>query len=328
MKYISQGLQLVLLLGLTILHSPAAQAQGAHDYPNKIIKFIVGYGAGGITDITARLVASELETTLGQKIIVENRPGASGVIGAGAVAKSPADGYTLYFAIGSHTIAPAINKQITYDTVKDFTAISQVSSTPNMFAVKADSPIKSLADLVQAAKEKPGVLTYSSPGYGTTTHLTVAIIEQAAGVKFTHVPYKTSTAAVEAASTGEVTLASTSIFTGGAMVKEGKMRALAVVGDKRMDAFPDVPTFKELGYQGVIGDSWMGLLAPAGTPKVIVAKLEAAVGKAFENDEFRKKMLNLGALPVASSAEAFQKRIEYEVREFKTLAEKTNLKVE
>jgi tripartite-type tricarboxylate transporter receptor subunit TctC len=299
------------------------------NYPSRMIRLVVGYPAGGITDVTARLIADEMEKILGQRILVDNRGGASGAIGASIVAKAPPDGYTLYFVIASHTILPAtMEKQLQYDTLRDFTAIAQISSSPNMFIVKPDSKIGTVQDLVDAARKAPGKITYSTPGYGTTTHITAALFEQATGTKLMHVPYKSSVGSSEAAINGEVDLGSSSVFTGGQALKQGRVRALAVVGDKRFVSFPEVPTFAELGYPAVIGDSWMGLLAPAGTPASIIRKLHDTLSRILKEPAIQAKLLAMGAVVVGSSPEQFQKLIEDEVHAFKALAAKVPLTTE
>jgi tripartite-type tricarboxylate transporter receptor subunit TctC len=309
------------LLGL----AGTAHAQ-QEPYPNRLIRFVVGYPAGGVTDVAARLVAEEFDKILGQRIVVDNRGGASGSIGAAVVAKAPPDGYTLYFVIASHTILPAtMGRHLQYDTIKDFAAIGQVSSSPNMFVVRTDSRIKTLQDLVDAARQAPGKISYSTPGYGTTTHLTAALFEQAANLKLMHVPYKSSVNSTEAVVNGEVDFGSSSILGGGPGVRQGRYRPLAVVADARLASFPDVPTFRELGYPSVLGDSWMGLLAPTGTPIAIVAKLHDALAKVVANPTIAAKLLDMGAIAVTSTPEAFQKRIEEEVRAFKALGEKVAL---
>lgn len=311
---------------LTLAAMPAgAQSQ---TYPNKLIRLVVGYPAGGITDITARVVAEQLEPVLGQRLLIDNRAGASGAVGAAIVAKAPPDGYTLYFVIASHTIIPVLNKQLQYDTAKDFVAISQITSTPNMFAVRKDSPINSLADLIAAAKKPGARVTYSTPGYGTTTHLTAVLLEQAAGITLTHVPYKSSAASVEAANVGEVDVVSTSVFTGGQAVREGRLKPLAVVGEQRFVTLPQVPTFGELGYPTMIGDSWMGLLAPTGTPAEIVSKLHGSIGEILRTQAFREKLLSLGANAIGSSPAEFQKKIDSELTAFADLAAKVKLSVD
>ncbi len=314
----------VLATALCLGAGLPAMAQ-TQPYPNKLIRLVVGFPAGGITDVTARVVGDELEKVLGQRFLVDNRAGATGAVGAAIVAKAPPDGYTLYFVIASHTVIPVLNKQLQYDTLKDFTAISQISSTPNMLAVGKKSEINSLADLVEAARKAPGKLTYSTPGYGTTTHLTAVLFEQAAGIRLVHVPYKSSALSVEAAVTGEVDLVSTSVFTGGAAVKEDRLKALAVVGEQRFVTLPSVPTFAELGFRNIIGDTWMGLLAPAGTPPDVVARLHGAIVEILGRPAFREKLLTLGANAVGSSPAEFQKRIEAEVAAFAELGAKVKL---
>jgi tripartite-type tricarboxylate transporter receptor subunit TctC len=322
METLGRRMMVLATLGFAGGLATGARAQA---YPSKLIRLVVGFPAGGITDVTARVVGDELEKVLGQRFLVDNRAGATGAVGAAIVAKAPPDGYTLYFVIASHTVIPVLNKQLQYDTLKDFTAISQISSTPNMFGVGKKSSINSLADLVAAARANPGKLTYSTPGYGTTTHLTAVLFEQAANIRLVHVPYKSSALSVEAAVNGEVDMVSTSVFTGGAAVKEDRLKALAVAGEQRFVTQPNVPTFVELGYPHILGDTWMGLLAPAGTPPEIVAKLHGAIVEILGRPAFREKMLNLGANAVGSSPAEFQKRIEAEVAAFAELGAKVKL---
>jgi tripartite-type tricarboxylate transporter receptor subunit TctC len=305
--------------------APPGHAQ-QDSYPNKPIRAVIGYPAGGITDVTARLILNEMEPLLGQGFVVDNRGDASGAIGASIAAKAPADGYTLYFVIASHTILPAtMGRQLQYDTVKDFAAVAQISSTPNLFVVRADSKLNSLQDLIDAAKQAPGKLSYGSVGYGTTVHITAALFEQATGTKLMHVPYKSSVTSTEAVISGEVVLGASSVFTGGQTVREGRLKALAVVGDHRFVSLPSVPTFKELGYPDIVGDSWMGLLAPAGTPPAIIKKLRDTLVQVLERPEMQARLLAMGAEVVASTSEQFQKRIEHEVAAFKALGEKVPL---
>lgn len=321
METLGRRAALAGLLGL------AGTAHAQHEtYPNRLIRFVVGFPAGGVTDVAARLMAEEMDKVLGQRIVVDNRGGASGSIGAAVVAKSPPDGYTLYFAIASHTILPAtMGRHLQYDTTRDFAAISQISSSPNMFVVRTDSRIRTLQDLVDAARQAPGKISYSTPGYGTTTHLTAALFEQAANIKLMHVPYKSSVNATEAVVNGEVDFGSSSILGGGAGVRQGRYRPLAVVGDARLAVFPDIPTFRELGYANVLGDSWMGLLAPAGTPVAIIGKLHDAVVRIIASPTIATKLLEMGAIAVTSTPEQFQKRIEEEVSAFRALGEKVPL---
>lgn len=295
-------------------------------YPSRPLRFVVGFPAGGVTDVAARLMAEELDKILGQRIVVDNRGGASGSIGAAVVAKAPPDGYTLYFVIASHTILPAtMGRHLQYDTVKDFAPISEVSSSPNMFVVRTESRIRTLQDLVEAARKAPGKISYSTPGYGTTTHLTAALFEQAADIKLMHVPYKSSVNSTEAVVNGEVDFGSSSVLGGGPGVRQGRYRPLAIVANERVATFPDVPTFRELGYPGVMGDTWMGLLAPAGTSAAIVGKLHDAVVRAVADPTVKSKLLDMGAIAVTSTPAQFAKRIETEVSAFKALGEKVPL---
>ncbi len=312
------------IAGLMGLAGTAHAQQDA--YPSRPLRFVVGFPAGGVTDVAARLMAEELDKILGQRIVVDNRGGASGSIGAAVVAKAPPDGYTLYFVIASHTILPAtMGRHLQYDTVKDFAPISEVSSSPNMFVVRTESRIRTLQDLVDAARKAPGKISYSTPGYGTTTHLTAALFEQAADIKLMHVPYKSSVNSTEAVVNGEVDFGSSSVLGGGPGVRQGRYRPLAIVANERVAAFPDVPTFRELGYPGVMGDTWMGLLAPAGTSAAIVGKLHDAVVRAVADPTVKSKLLDMGAIAVTSTPAQFAKRIETEVSAFKALGEKVPL---
>lgn len=321
---LKERLALALLGAMLAVSSANAQTDA---YPNKLIRFVVGYPAGGLADVFARLFAKELSSEFGQPVIVENKSGASGVIGAMAVSTAPADGYTLYYVVASHTILPALNKQLPYDTVKSFAAVTQLVTSPNIFVVPAKSPYKTLKEFIDAAKQSPGKLTYSTPGYGTTTHLTIAMLEQAASIELLHIPYKSSAESNQAGIVAEVDAVSGGMFSAGNNVREGKMRPLAVVGDTRSPSFPDVPTYKELGYS-ILGDTWMGILAPAGTPKPIIDKLQAAFKRILSKHDFRDRLLSSGQEPLGSTAEEFQKRIEFEVSTFKELGAKIGLKTE
>lgn len=330
METLGRRAALAGLLGLAGTPGLVRMAHAQQDaYPSKPIRAVIGFPAGGITDVTARVIFNEMEPLLGQRIVVDNRGGASGAIGAAIVAKAPPDGYTLYFVIASHTILPAtMGKQLQYDTVKDFAAVAQISSTPNLFVVRPDSKINSLQDLIDAAKQAPGKISYGSVGYGTTVLITAALFEQATGTKLMHVPYKSSVTSTEAVISGEVVLGASSVFTGGQAVREGRLKALAVVGDHRFVTLPSVPTFKELGYPDIVGDTWMGLLAPAGTPPAVINKLRDTLVQVLARPEIQARLLTMGAEVVASTSEQFQKRIEDEVVAFKALGEKVPLTAE
>ncbi|MGD9942839.1 MAG: Bug family tripartite tricarboxylate transporter substrate binding protein [Burkholderiaceae bacterium] len=310
---------------LGLITGQSAHAQG-DAYPHKTVRVVIGYPPGGTTDIVGRLVARELERELKQSFIIDNRAGASGQIGSDLVAKAAPDGYTLLFTIGSHTILPALNKQLPYDVVKDFSAVAMVGTSPNMILVRADHPARTLAALVAQARAKPGQLNYATPGIGTTTHITAAMFERASGVKLNHVPYKGSPQVGQALLAGEVPLALGSIISAGQMVRDGRARALAIVGPKRSPLLPDVPTFDEANAGKVLGDNWLGLLGPAGLPPAVVDRLSKAIASMLAREEFRDQLRAQGVQPSAQGPAEFARTIRDEVDAYRELANAIDLK--
>lgn len=269
-------MKIVASLAAALLMVVGGSAQ-ADTWPTRPVSLIVGYPAGGTTDVVARLVAAELQKVLPQPVIVENRAGAAGAIGTSVVATSTPDGHTLLFTIGSHTILPAVNPNLQYDAIKSFAPVAMVGTSPNMLLVRADYPAKTMADFIKLAKEKPDGIDYGTPGIGTTTHVTGAMLEKAAGIKIAHVPYKGSGPVSQALLGGEIPTAFQSIISAGQFVRDGRFRALAIVGPKRSPMLPDVPTFDELKLPNVLGDNWLGLMAPAKTPQSVVDRLNKEV---------------------------------------------------
>lgn len=318
-------LTLTLAAILAILAGPA---KADTNWPQRPVMITVGYPAGGTTDIVARLVANELQKSMNSPVLVENRPGAAGVIGTTAVATSNPDGYTLLFTIGSHTVVPAVVPTLSYDTVKSFAPIAIVGTSPNMLLVRADHPAKSLADFIKLAKAQPDKIDYGTPGIGTTTHVTGAMLEKSAGIKLSHIPYKGSGPTTQALLSGEIPAAFASIISAGQFVREGRIRALAIVGTKRSPMLPDVPTFEEQGAPNVLGDNWLGLLAPAKTPKNALDKLVVEMRSLLARQDFQATLARQGVQADYKTPAEFTKVLETEVAAFKELATTVSLKAD
>jgi tripartite-type tricarboxylate transporter receptor subunit TctC len=283
--------------------SAGAQAQA---YPSKPIRIIVPFPPGGGTDIIAREVSQKVANATGWTFVIENKPGAGGNLGVDAVAKSAADGYTLVIGQTSNlAINPTLYAKMPYDAQKDLSPIVLVANAPLVMVTGASSPYKTLADAVNAAKAKPGTLNFASPGNGTVAHLTSELFQKSAGVKTQHVPYKGANQALTVVISGNVELYMSSVPTLLGQIKQGKLRALAVTSAKRVDDLPNVPTINESGYKGFDAVTWFGFLAPAGTPKDVIAKLNAEFNKALQQPDLRKKLGDEGADPVGGSAEQF-----------------------
>src|SRR5690348_12902554 len=284
----------------------AAAAQAcAQSYPTHPVRVVVGFTPGGGVDINARLAASKLSEYLGQQFIVENRPGAGTNIANEFVAKSAPDGYTLLFTSPAVAINMSLYRNPPYDALRDFAGVSAFSESTNLLVVPAALPAKSAKDLVARAKAKPGSLNYSSAGQGTTQHLAGELFKLRTGTSIVHVPYKGSSPAMTALISGDVQLGFINPVAAGPHVTSGRLRALAVAGAKRTALFPDVPTMKEAGVDGVEVALWYGLLAPKQTPREIVQALAANVAKATKDAEVLKRLAADGAEPVGNTPEEF-----------------------
>lgn len=315
----------VLLAGLAL--APLANAQ--ESYPARPVRIIVGFGAGGISDVMARLLSVELQKTWGQPVVVENKPGASGVIGAELVAKSPADGYVLMLASGTHTITPALRLKMPYDAVRDFTAITLLASAPNMLVVNADTAFRSVADYIAAAKAKPGEVNYATSGIGTTVHIAGERLAHLAGVRLNHIPYRSSSQSVEAVVAGQVMSSWSAVNAALPHIKSGRVRALAVASEKRSSFAPDVPTFEELGVKGMKSDTWLGMLGPPNMPAAVATKINAELARLLVRPDFREKVLGLGAEPVAGVAlEKYSALMRDEIDSYAAIIKVANIKPE
>ncbi len=293
----------VLGIGIALVWTTACMAQS---YPSKPVKFISPYAPGGGTDIIARTLAQKLTENLGRQVVVENRPGGGGIVGTEAAAKSPPDGYTILLGSkGPLTVNPALHAKLPYDTLRDFAPISLVSIVPAMLAVHSSLPVKSVKELVALAKARPGELTFSSSGIGGSGHLSGELFAAMAGAKMVHVPYRGTGPATTAVLSGEVTLSFGNMVALQPQVQAGRLRALAVTSAKRTSAAPQLPTVAEAGLPGYEYVTWYGVLAPAGTPKEIIGKLNAELVKIARQPDMRERLTGEGGEVVGSTPEEF-----------------------
>jgi tripartite-type tricarboxylate transporter receptor subunit TctC len=312
-----------LLLALALV---AAQVS-AQPYPSRPLRFVVGFTPGGGVDINARLLAAKLGESLGQQVVVENKPGAGTNIAAEFVARSPADGYTLFFNSAAFAINLALYGKPPY-ALRDFAPVSVFSESVNLLVVSASLPAKSLQELVAMAKARPKALNYSSAGAGTTQHLAAELFKLRSGTEIVHVPYKGSAPALTALIAGEVQLSFSNTVAIGQHVRSGRLRALAVAGAKRTDVLPDVPTMKEAGVEGVEVPLWFGLLAPAGTPRAVIQTLADGVARAARSPDLRQKLVEQGAEPVGNTPEEFERQLRDEVARWMEVVKVSGAKVE
>lgn len=292
----------ILALALLALSTAA----GAQSYPVRPVRLIVADAAGGAPDQLGRLLAQKLADGLGQQVIVDNRPGAAGALGADIAAKAPADGYSLLLTTTTiYAILPNLRKNLPYDPVRDFVPISRIATSSNVLVVNMALPAASVAELVRLAKDKPGSLNYASAGIGSPAHLAGEMLNLLAGIKLTHVPYRGAAPALLDVIAGNAQLIITSPIAAGAHMSGGRVRALATTGAERNPALPDLPTIAEAvpGYE--ISQSW-GVVAPAGTPQQIVRRLNDEIVKAMKLPDLRDRVLKTGALPAGDSAAAFE----------------------
>lgn len=288
----------------------------AQTWPTKNVTIVVPFPAGGTTDVLARAVSTKLSAAIGQPVIVDNRPGAGATLGATAVAKAPADGYTLLMGAVHHTVATSVYPKLQYSFDKDFAPITTVALVPNVMVVSAQSPYASVKDLVEAGKAAPEKLSYGSNGNGTAQHMIGTQFQIETGAKILHVPYKGSAPLTTDLLGGQVNLSFDTITPVLPFIKQGRLKALAVTTAKRSSALPDVPTLQEAGVPNIAIGTWFGLLAPAATPKAIVTRLNDEVVKIIHSPEFRKQMVDIGAEPVGNKPEEMAKQIRSETEKF------------
>ncbi|MBB3281209.1 tripartite tricarboxylate transporter substrate binding protein [Mitsuaria sp. BK037] len=321
---------LATTIGLAVaapaLLAPPAFAQ---PWPTKPVTLVVPFPAGGTTDVLARALAEKLQQSLGQPVIVESRPGAGATLGADYVAKAKPDGYTLLIGAVHHTIASSVYKKLPYDFQKDFVPITGLALVPNVLVVNAGAtPAKSVAELVAAVKAHPGQWSYGSNGNGTAQHLIGTQFQNATGTTLLHVPYKGSGPLATDLLGAQIQMSFDTITPVLPHIKAGKLRALAVTTARRSSALPDVPTLEEAGLKGFDIGTWFGVLAPAATPRDIVARLNAEMVKVIQAPEFRKRMDEIGAEPTGGSSEQLAAQIRSETGRFAKLVKDANVQIE
>jgi len=282
-----------------------AGAAAAQTYPSRQVRFIVGFSAGGGTDVVARMIADHLTRALGQQVFVDNRPGAASNIAGELVATSPPDGYTIFMGTISTSSNRTLYRKIKYDALKDFAPVTQVLSTPFLLAVHPSLPPNSLKDFIAFAKARPGELNYASAGSGSGAHLFSEMFRMMTGVDIVHIPYKGAAPATTALLAGETMFKFDNIVTTLKLARSGKLRALAVTTTTRSSAAPDIPTMDEAGVPGYDANAWFGVFAPAGTPPAVISRLHAEITKILKEPRVRDTLLALGAEPVGSTPKEF-----------------------
>ena len=308
------------------LLAPLAAAQ---NYPHKPIRVIVSVPAGGTPDVTARLVTPGLSSLLGQQLVVDNRGGAGGLIGAELAANATPDGYTLFISSpGALTILPHLRKSVPYDTLRDFAPIGLISIGPFLLITHPSVPARTVKELIALAKAQPGKLNYASAGNGTANHLAMELFKSMAGINITHVPYKGAPQAVTDVLAGHMNMMFNSIAPIVAHIKSERVRVLGIAGAKRSPQLPDVPTISEAGVPGFEAVNWFGMFAPAKTPKKIITRLNEALVKVVNTPEIRSQFEALGADPVGSSPEAFAAFVRRDLEKYAKVVKLSGAKVD
>ena len=307
--------------------APAVWA--ADNYPSRPIKLIVPFGAGGSTDIVARLLADKMGPLLGQAVVIENKGGAGGSIGAAEIAKSAPDGYTIGMAtVSTHGSNPAIMSKLPYDARKDFAPITNVMAVPSVFVVHPSVPANTMQEFIALAKKEPGKYSFASPGTGSLGHANIENFMNLAGIELLHVPYKGAGQALNDALGGQVNAMTDNLSSSLTNIKAGKLRPLAVLGLKRAEVLPDVPTYTELGFPEMGDGGWFGLVAPAGTPKPIIDKLNAAAHQVMQDPDFQKKQKEIAGEGMGNTPEEFAKQIDAAIERYTAVAKRANIRID
>jgi tripartite-type tricarboxylate transporter receptor subunit TctC len=299
------------------------------DWPNKPVKFISPFPPGGSVDPLARLVAIKMTDATGQQFIVENKTGASGVIGTAYVAKSPPDGYTYVFVFDTHAVNPSLIPNMPYDTVKDLAPVMLIGTAPMAITTNAAKPYRTFADVISAAKAAPGTITFGTVGSGSLGHLAMTLLGQAAGIKLVHVPYKGGGPMTQDVLGGQIELGIASVAQQGPHVKGGKLRAIAITGEKRSPVMPDVPTLAEQGFPGFSAYAWWGIFAPAGIPGPVLEKFHSQLVKIMNLPDVRKTLVEtLGMDVAAASPEDTQKFLLAQIERWGKVVRENNIRAE
>lgn len=310
---------------LLMAGTPCALAQ---QYPAKPIRLLIGFAAGGPSDVIARTISQKLNEKWGQPVIVDIRPGAGGNIATEIAAKAPADGYTLLIPAFAHAVNPLLYSKLPFDAVKDFAPILLVASIANLLVVHPSIPVHSVKELIAFAKTRPNQLVYGSAGSGTASHFAGELLNMMGGIKVTHIPYKGLAPAHTETIGGQLSMMFDGIVTGLPAVKAGRLRALAVTTLKRWQGAPDIPTMSEAGLAGFEVNSWFGLLAPAGTPREIVLRLNSEVARALHEPDARARLYSIGAEPMNNTPEEFAAYINAEMVKWSKVIKAAGIRVE
>ena len=308
---------------LSFIASRSSLAQTT--YPSKPIRIVVGYAVGGPTDLAARLIAAKMQDSMGQTIIVENKPGAGSNIASAEVARAAPDGYTLLLGTVANATNMTMYKNPGYDTMRNFVAISQVMSAPSILAVNPNLAVQSLKDLIALAKSKPGTLSFGSSGAGGSPHLAGELLQFRADIDLVHVPYKGAAPAMTDVIAGQIHMAFMTALSAVPQIQSGKLKAIAVASAKRVPALPNVPTFSEAGMADFEVSSWSGLYAPAKTPPDIVQKIYQESAKALSHPDVRQKLIGSGADPVGSPPDAFKDYNKAEIEKWATVIRRAKI---
>ena len=318
------------ILGVVLAGTAAMQvhAQGAASFPAKPIRMIVPLAAGGPSDTLARILAVKMSEAIGQSVIVDNRPGASGIIGIEMTAKSPPDGYTIVLVSNTISINPAIFKKVPYEFDKDLDAVSLIAATPYILTVHPSLPVKTVKDLIELAKKRPGELNHASGGSGTGPHLAMEVLTQRAGIRIVQIVYKGGGPAMIDFLAGQTQLFLSNMVTAMPQIRAGKMRALAVTSTKRSSVAPEVPTLEETGMPGFEEGGQHGIVSPAGVPKEVLAKLHAAIAVATRNPDLVKRLADEGSEAVGSTPEVYREIIRRETAKWKKVVAASGIRQE
>ena len=301
----------------------------AQDYPAKPIRIVVPYPPGGASDVTARLLGQKLAESWGQQAVVDNRPGANGIVALEHVAKSAPDGYTLLMAnLGPNAINPAVYSKLPYDALKDFAPVTLTTLVPQVLVASPTLPAKNVRELVEMAKSNPGQINYGTGGNGSANHLAVELMAAMAGIKLTAVPYKGDAQAMTDAMSGQVLLTLPTVVAALPHIKSGKLRPLAVTTKQRVPSLADVPTMEEAGLRGYESVSWGGIMAPAGTPASVVAKLHGELARILKLPDIQERMAGLGAVIVASGPAEFAAFLQDELKKWDGVAKRAAIRIE
>jgi tripartite-type tricarboxylate transporter receptor subunit TctC len=307
----------------------AAGQAAAQAYPTKPIRFVVPYPPGGASDVTARVLAQKMTESMGQQVVVDNKPGANGIVALEWVAKQPGDGYTILMAnLGPNAINPSVYAKLPYDAVKDFVPITLTTLVPQVIVVDPTLEVKTLRELIALAKAKPGQLQYANGGNGSSNHMGLELLKSMAGIDIAAIPYKGDAQAMQDVMGGQVQLTLPTAVAATPHIKSGKLRALAVSTKKRVSSLPDVPTVDEAGVPGFESFSWGGVMAPAGTPKEVVARLNAEIVKALKQPDVQERLQGLGAEIVGSTPEEFGAFVNAEIAKWARVAKFANVKLD